>query len=366
MSATSISLYYQNSAKNSDKEYHIQIVPVATGFAVNFQFGRRGSKLQTGTKISGVSAEQARKVFDSLVHRKTIEGYEPPKGKMATVIEARAGLVPSNKTDNFRTPFPIEDLDEIPVASIEPYMNNSNYWLQLKADGQFRQIEKRADGTYAGFNKLGTLSGALNSEIVYELDRIKAKTFFVCGEHVGNIFIAYNLLRLNGKNLSTLTYEKRYRALEKLIPPSGRHVTLIPTWETPEAKREGFAALEKHRYEGGVFARRDAAYRPGNSGNHKKFKFIKSLSAIVVRIGDKGHNSAAIGLYDAQGKMVEVGHVSLNGKPTVSINSVIEVHYLYGGAGRHLVQARMKSIRSDVLAEDCTVDQIIYKAGIAA
>ena len=43
-----ISLYYQSG--NSDKVYHVQLEESDGLYVVNFQYGRRGSTLNTGTK----------------------------------------------------------------------------------------------------------------------------------------------------------------------------------------------------------------------------------------------------------------------------------------------------------------------------
>jgi bifunctional non-homologous end joining protein LigD len=43
-----ISLYYREG--RSDKVYHVQLEQTDGGFIVNFQFGRRHSTLQSGTK----------------------------------------------------------------------------------------------------------------------------------------------------------------------------------------------------------------------------------------------------------------------------------------------------------------------------
>ena len=58
----SISLYYREG--NSDKVYHVQLVEVEGGCVVNFQYGRRGSTLQTGTKTATpVTRYEAEKTF---------------------------------------------------------------------------------------------------------------------------------------------------------------------------------------------------------------------------------------------------------------------------------------------------------------
>ena len=69
-----ISLYFSNGT--SDKEYHVQLQSDEALYVVNFQYGRRGRKLNTGTKTqTAVSLEKANKIYDKLVKSKLSKGY---------------------------------------------------------------------------------------------------------------------------------------------------------------------------------------------------------------------------------------------------------------------------------------------------
>ena len=70
------SLFYTHGS--SDKEYHAQIVERGDGYVVDFQYGRRGGPLQTGSKTpSPVALDKATAIFDKLVKEKTSKGYTP-------------------------------------------------------------------------------------------------------------------------------------------------------------------------------------------------------------------------------------------------------------------------------------------------
>lgn len=61
-----ITLFYRQGS--SDKTYQASIQPKDGGFVVQFQFGRRGSALQSGQKIPGpVPYEDAKCIYDQLV-----------------------------------------------------------------------------------------------------------------------------------------------------------------------------------------------------------------------------------------------------------------------------------------------------------
>lgn len=75
----SVALFYRDG--NSDKVYQAQIVEEDAGFSVNFQYGRRGSTLQSGTKTaSPVSRLEAEKIYSKLVDSKTAKGYTAEEG----------------------------------------------------------------------------------------------------------------------------------------------------------------------------------------------------------------------------------------------------------------------------------------------
>lgn len=70
------SLYFKDGS--SDKVYHAMLVKVDGGYLVNFEFGRRDTKLQTGTKTPlPVNETEANTIIAKLVKEKTAKGYRP-------------------------------------------------------------------------------------------------------------------------------------------------------------------------------------------------------------------------------------------------------------------------------------------------
>ena len=59
-----------------DKVYRAQIEEAGNGYVVNYQFGRRGTELSSGTKTdTPVSLAEATSVFDKLAKQKLGKGY---------------------------------------------------------------------------------------------------------------------------------------------------------------------------------------------------------------------------------------------------------------------------------------------------
>ena len=112
----------------SDKEYHIQLVKEGKGYVVNFQFGRRGSTLQTGTKTTvPVTLEQAEKVYNKLLKEKTGKGYSEGETK-----EGFSGETPKTKL--------VHILPQLlnPIENVEDYIKDDTYVAQEKIDGERR------------------------------------------------------------------------------------------------------------------------------------------------------------------------------------------------------------------------------------
>src|SRR5271168_3673250 len=105
-SAAAISLYFREGS--SDKVYHAQIAPDGNDlYSVNFQYGRRGSTLQTGTKTTApVALAQAQKIFDKLVAEKKAKGYT--EGEQGTPY---SGIEPANRRFAY-TPQLLNCIDE--------------------------------------------------------------------------------------------------------------------------------------------------------------------------------------------------------------------------------------------------------------
>lgn len=71
------SLYFKEGT--SDKEYHIQITqvhPAVSEYLVNFQYGRRGNTLKSGSKTEApVTLGEAEAIYDLVVREKIAKGY---------------------------------------------------------------------------------------------------------------------------------------------------------------------------------------------------------------------------------------------------------------------------------------------------
>lgn len=360
----STSLYFQQGA--SDKVYNVMLLEADGLFAVGFAYGRRGSSLKLGTKITDAPRDQAQKVYDRLVAEKTGEGYKHSGEPLqATTPPPDAATAPTDR--------PVELLTDIEQDEAIRLANDDRYWLQEKRDGRRLQIRKNAAGI-TGLNRRG-LPVALSKAVLEACERINLSSFLFDGEGEGDLFVAFDLLEANGLDLSDKPYGYRFEALKSVLPLSADVLRAVDTWTDTTGKLTAMRDLTA-RAEGVVFKLRSAAYRPGRNGSHFKFKFVKTLSAVVCALREDGKNSAEIAVFDEfreiskAGGWVPVGKVSLNGKPDVRIGDIVEAKYLYCTAGHRLYQPGFVMVRDDLdgtkAHEHCTARQMKYKQGVDA
>jgi bifunctional non-homologous end joining protein LigD len=350
----------------SDKEYRLQIVKQGPDYLVNYQFGRRGSTLQTGKqpKITTPVLAEAEKVYNRIVREQLAQGYTGGEAS-GNGAAMQSPVMPADSTA--RTPFGAELLEEIDTDEAVKLIRDDRYFMQPKLDGHRIQIHLLADGTVNGYNKKGT-AVAIPAEVASEVKKLTDENIlFFDGELIGTQYIPFDLLIADGRDLTGLPYSERLRELEQYIPPKSKHITCIVTYRILRQKTAGLAELKGRRAEGCAFKLAAATHRAGRT-QHKKYKFTKTCSAKVVKMGIKGHNNAAVALLD-NGKWREVGRASMNGKDSrIKVGSIVEIIFLYVGAGGRLYQPRIKELRNDVAESECTFDQLknAYKEGVAA
>lgn len=359
---------------SSDKVYHISLSaksaawPEDAAWNVTIQYGRRGAALMSQTKCENKTHAQAKKVFDQLKREKMNKGYR---------IEGAAPepqVSPSGAPVEIKPP---ELLEEVVNGDHLKYVNDPAYIMQDKSDGVSRGVVKGATGEIFGINKRG-LPVPLPAEIVKELSRLPLNAFQIDAELVGTKLVCRDILVADG-DISWLPYEHRLLELALIVSAHKfRYIEVVETW-VDNQKPDAIAKARADRREGVVFKLRSAPYRPGRNGQHKKYKFIKTLSAIAGPPKINGKESVDLFLYksadqfatdvgvamatggDVPCNQVRCGTVSLIGKPKVNEGDIVEVAYLYAQASGLLSQARLLHVRTDVDAKECTTAQLIYK-----
>ena len=80
----------------SDKVYEVDLCEVGPDrFVVNFRYGRRGAKLQSGSKTAvPVPRDKAERIYDELVGEKVGKGYHEPGAVAGRGSRRGIGIAP--------------------------------------------------------------------------------------------------------------------------------------------------------------------------------------------------------------------------------------------------------------------------------
>ena len=347
----SIALFYAEGS--SDKVYHASIEAKASGYVVNFAYGRRGSTLQTGSKTQEpVALDKAEKIYAKIVAEKMGKGYTPREGAVAFTGTDNAGRV-SGITPQL--------LNEVSDADAQALILNDDYVAQEKMNGERRMTK---DGE--GVNRKGLLV-PLPAAIAAEVKRVLPDGEFD-GEQIGDVLHVFDLLRVNGNDLRSKSTDERSVALANLfdaanVQPSAV-IRYVPVARSTSEKRALFDRIKENEGEGIVFKLRHAPYTPGrpnSGGTQLKNKFYETASVIVV-----GHNeqrSVRAAVLDQAGTEVDVGNITIPSRdPIPAIGAVVEVKYLYAYKGGALYQSSYIGPRHDIDRAECVQSQLKFKA----
>lgn len=343
-----ISLYYREG--RSDKVYHVQLEQCEDGFVVNFQFGRRHSTLQSGTKTAApVSYEKAKKTYDRLVAEKKGKGY----------TEGEDGIPYQHSEQASRqsgiSPQLLNSIDE---ARAEELIAASNWCIQEKKDG-WRLLVRKSGDIIEGINRKGMFVGI--SKAIEEAMRAIGGDFVFDGEAIGDVYWAFDLVELGEEELRGASVAERFGKLSLVLENSSVDgaLRLIPVAWNPSAKRRLLERLKAERAEGVVFKAIDAKYVPGrptSGGDHLKFKFIATATCEVLA-PNECKRSVALGICQYPGDgLVEIGSVTIPENFRIpAAGSLVEVRYLYAYPGGSLFQPvylgeRRDADRADSLA----------------
>jgi len=346
MKSEQVVLYFKQGT--SDKVYHVSLEEVENAsFVVNFAYGRRGSTLTTGTKTKQpVDYTSAKPIYDKLVKSKTLKGYQPGEEGPKYVIDA----------DTKDTGIQCQLLNFIEESKVIQLINDDNWWAQQKYDGK-RMLIRKTDSIIA-INRKGYSVGAPDS-ILKSANQVKS-SYLADGEAVGEKLFVFDLLEINQTDIKPTPYHERLSHLDKLGLQGS--INVIETAKTKSEKQQLYDRLKASNAEGLVFKQHSAPYtagRPNSGGTQVKFKFYATASVIVTKSNVK--RSVAIAVF-ADGIQVDVGNVTIPSNQQIpTVNSVIEVRYLYAYKEGNLYQPTYLGVRDDISLEDCSLSQLKYK-----
>jgi len=345
-------LYFKQGS--SDKVYQASIEPKDHQFIVTFAYGRRGAAMQTGIKTpSPVDYTTAKLIYDKLIREKKAKGY----------TEGEQGI-PYQHTDHEAIVSGVlpQLCNPIPAADVPALLKNSAFAMQEKFDGRRLLVRKTMAGI-EGINRRG-LVVSLPVPLVEDVEAIPG-AFILDGEQVGNEFVIFDLLLMDGEDIRHCPFKDRIRALERLIGNTAlNHLHCATTAYDVASKAALLQQVRQENKEGVVFKNIHSSYTPGRpaSGGHQlKCKFTTTASFIVGSHNQK--RSVELKLRQNTWHLI-VGNVAIPpNQPIPPVGAVVEVEYLYAFRNNHTIyQPVYLGEREDIEPGECTVAQLKYKA----
>ena len=361
--AQSVALFMTEGS--SDKEYRAQLVQAESGWLVNFQNGRRGKPLRHGTKTAAaLPYDQALEVYGKLVKSKKKGGYtESADGR--TFQDLPDGLEHSGVRLQL-----LSEVDASNEDGIEKLLEDPDWFLQQKHDGERRALIKDGDNVY-GTNRDGIIV-PLATEVVDALLQFKTKKIIIDGEDMGSHIAVFDLLHLEDGDTKILPFSKRINLLNHMIYTTPGIEATGPlrsstTARSAQEKRSLYNRARELGQEGLVFKHKDAPYEAGRTISQYKVKFkAEATCQVIERNATK--RSASIGVLvepmkadDKVPTLLPVGNVTLPPSVEVKPGDLIEVQYLYAYQGGSLYQPVFKCHRSDKTEPD-TASLLKFKA----
>lgn len=350
----------------SDKTYQLRLVADGDGYRVLTQYGPRGGRQTCGEKTKGaLPLEQAEKVFMKECKARLAKGYKHTDDNIEQMIPGVTRGV-SQKQDSGLRP---QLLNAIGAAEASALCYDDNWMMQIKHDGERCLVQ--IDGTgVIGVNRKGQVR-PLPVNVVEAVRALGSRGEAILdGELIGDRYIPFDLLKLDGNDLCATPAMARAVMLTELLKRAGSPLHNHPTAFDTQAKIAMLAQAQEALEEGVVFKHKFAAYEPGrpaSGGQALKMKFVETAT-VRVSGHSAGKRSVAMQVQDETGAWLEVGNCTIPVNHQVPpVGALVEVQYLYYmGRGGALFQPVYRGERPDLEPDACSVDQLKLKASVAA
>jgi len=347
----------------SDKEYHLQLEAKGDGYVVNYQNGKRGSALQSGTRTSSpVSYEKAKALYDSVVKAK-LAGKDGKRYRRAA--NDSNGYTSPTLPDKFTGVLP-QLLNAIPEGQEGPYLDDPDWVMQQKFDGHRRLVRiGNTSDSIIGINRKGEAIG-IPPSAAEAFAALRVPSLVLDGEAIGDRLHVFDLLEYAGTNIRNWGFIRRFEQLRELLAalPSSSPVEIVPIYKSSQEKRRMFERLRASGAEGVTFKVALDRYvpgRPSSGGSAMKFKFWHEASVLVEQV-NAGKRSVSVSVLSPQGDRVDIGSVTIPPDQDIpNAGAILEVRYLYAFHGGSLYQTTSKGVRDDIEPSECTQDQLVYK-----
>lgn len=246
------------------------------------------------------------------------------------------------------------------IEDLGPFINDDNWVMEQKLDGhRLLLLSPGMDAPPTALTRNGSIYTRKLPKAIQDF-RFPEGEWALDGELVGDTFWVFDL-PVAGLPHGVL-WERR-AMLETFLASIRHPFKVVPQARTAEQKIRLATTALADNFEGLILKKADAPYRSGGrTAEWLKVKFVATADCIVLAVRDDGKESVRLGLVGGDSKtIIDVGRASLIGKEKktpIHQGDVVEVRYLYTGAGGRLYQPTILRLREDKTPPECTVDQL--------
>lgn len=250
------------------------------------------------------------------------------------------------------------------TTSLTDFIHDDSWVMEQKLDGhRLLLMSPGVDMPPTALTRNGTIYTRKLPRAIQDF-RFPEGELILDGELVGDTYWVFDLPRFavpQGEVGIERPLWTRRAQLEGLLAMIQHPFKIVPQAQNADQKIRLSEAALRGNFEGLVLKKVDAPYRSGGrTPEWLKVKFVATADCVVLDVRDDGKESARLGLVDGV-TLVDVGRASLIGKEkngTIRPGDVVEVRYLYCGAGNRLYQPTILRLRDDKMPPECTIDQL--------
>ena len=226
------------------------------------------------------------------------------------------------------------------TSNATAFLEDDAYCAQEKLNGE-RMLVRKAGSAVAALNRQGEARAL--PETVAAVAMTSGLDFLLDGEWIAGQFVAFDVLSINGADVTALPQAARFAALAEVSP------FRLVRQALSEDKATLLASVRAEKGEGLVFKLRDSAYLDGRTEVGVKFKFWKSASFLVI---DLDIAKGTVGL----GGFGRCSFPFAGAWPKVG--DIVEIRYLLLTKAGKLSQPAFLGVRHDLMAADIAAQVI--------
>lgn len=245
------------------------------------------------------------------------------------------------------------------IKTLTAYIDSDDWVMEQKLDGhRVLLCSPGADMAPTALTRNGSIYTRTLPKAIRDF-RFPPGEWVLDGELVDGTYWIFDLARSPVPGAEKADCTTRRQLLEILLNQIRHPFKIVPRAITRDEKLALAKASLELNFEGLILKRSTSLYKGGRSTDWLKVKYVVTADCIVTGVRTDGKESADLGLVDSNLRtVVDVGRCSLIGKPAVKNGDVVEVRYLYAGAGGRLFQPTLLKIRTDKTQAECTTDQM--------